>query len=176
MKAITRILCSALVVVFIFSLGGSVFAAEPQAQVTKDFIDLIDTVDGITYTVGDPVEASDGTYDIVRIRYEGELSEYSSNVSVLFQQDGSEAQLMMYRLIYFNEEDLADVLAAVNDVNARSTGIKFYVDQSDNSVTAEFMQLLPENGGAELVAHAFGFMIGLTDSVYEEIEQFSSVS
>ena len=173
MKAISRIFCSALVVVYLFSLGGSVFAADPQYQITQEFVDFISQADGVTVTIQDPITASDGEYDVVRIRYAGDLSKYASNVSAIFEADGSSVQLMMYNLIHFSADNLDAVLAAVNDVNARSTGVKFYADLSDNSVTAEFYQLLPEEGGAEVATHAFGFMIGLTDSVYEELAEYA---
>ena len=173
MKAFNHALCAVLVISLLFSLGGSVFAAEPQYQITQEFVDFISQADGVTVSIQDPTSASDGYYDIVRVRYEGNLSKYASNVSAIFEADGSSVQLMMYNLIHFSADNLDAVLAAVNDVNSRSTGVKFYADLSDNSVTAEFYQLLPEEGGAEVATHAFGFMIGLTDSVYEELAEFA---
>ena len=109
----------------------------------------------------------------MKIDYQGDLSAYTSHITLLFAEDGSEAQLYMYNLINFSEEKLNEMMTVVNNLNHRATGIKLFVDASDNSVTAEMYQLLPEENGADLAVVALGFMIGITDSIFEELQSYA---
>ena len=173
MKTSCRILSVVLMVLLLVSLSANAFAADAQYQVTKDFINLLKDVKGATCEVADIVSDSTGNYELVYVTYDGELSDYVSNIAMLFAEDASEVQLYMYNLITFSEEKLPDVLKAVNDLNHRATGAKLFVDMSDYSVTAEMYQLLPDSDGASLATVALGFMISMTDTLYEQLQTYA---
>ena len=164
MKTIRRILAFALVLMLTMCFGVNAVAADAKYQLTRDFVSC---------TIGDVVSDSTGNYELVKIDYQGDLSAYTSHITLLFAEDGSEAQLYMYNLINFSEEKLNEMMTVVNNLNHRATGIKLFVDASDNSVTAEMYQLLPEENGADLAVVALGFMIGITDSVFEELQSYA---
>ncbi len=159
----------ALVFLMVFSFGSTAFAADAQYKLTRDFLTSIDGFDGLTWTVQDTVSDSTGNYEVVSFSYDGEYSEYVNNFVVLFAEDASEVQLYMYNLISFDKNRLPDVLAIVNDLNHRATGVKLFVDESDYSVTLEMYQLLPDTAPEELAALAVGFFIGISDSIYEDL-------
>ena len=173
MKTNRHILSVILTIVMLLSLSASAFAADAQYQVTKDFISLVKDVDGITCEVRDIVSDASGNYELVNVTYDGDLSDYVSKIVMLFAEDASEVQLYMYNLITFSEEKLTDVLTKVNELNHRATGVKLFVDMSDYSVTAEMYQLLPDSDAASLATVALGFIISMTDSLYEQLQSYA---
>ena len=173
MKTIRRILAFALVLMLTMSLGVNAIAVDAKYQLTRDFVSQVTGVEGLSCTIGDVVSDSTGNYELVKVDYEGELSAYTSYITMLFAEDESEVQLYMYNLINFSEDKLSEMMTVVNDLNHRATGIKLFVDTSDNSVTAEMYQLLPEENGADLAIVALGFMIGITDSVFEQLQSYA---
>lgn len=113
-------------------------------------------------------------YEQVKVSYKGSASEYTSNFSVLFNENEGDVVLYMSPLITFEEDKLNDVMTAVNKINAGTTGLKIYVDTSDNSVSAELYLLVTKESAVELTETGVGFMIGFTDKVYEELSQFKA--
>jgi len=144
-EPIRRILAFALVLMLTMSLGVNAVAADAKYQLTRDFVSQVSGVEGLSCTIGDVVSDSTGNYELVKIDYQGDLSAYTSHITLLFAEDGSEAQLYMYNLINFSEEKLNEMMTVVNNLNHRATGIKLFV----------------------------GFMIGITDSVFEELQSYA---
>ena len=79
----------------------------------------------------------------------------------------------MGQVIKFDESRLSEVLEAVNRINAQTTGMKLYVDTSDNTVSAELLQLVTKDSVVDLSVSAVGFLIGFTDKVYERLADFA---
>ncbi len=79
----------------------------------------------------------------------------------------------MGQVIRFDESRLSEVIAEVNSLNARTTGVKLYVDTSDNTVSAELLQLVTKDSVVELSLSAVGFLVGFTDKVYEQLSDFA---
>ena len=120
MKTIRRILAFALVLMLTMSLGVNAVAADAKYQLTRDFVSQVSGVEGLSCTIGDVVSDSTGNYELVKIDYQGDLSAYTSHITLLFAEDGSEAQLYMYNLINFSEEKLNEKFgsSAKNSMNA----------------------------------------------------------
>ena len=184
-----RIFAFALMLVLLCSLSAPAFAAQlkknldsstsqgqAQYKSSRDFIEAVNEVDGFSCTAGEVYTGSGGeTYEIVNVSYAGgELSPYKSNLTMFFNEPGDEVQLVMYNLISFEAGELADVLTAINDVNAAGSGVKFYVDTSDNTVTAEMYQLTTPETCVEIAATALGFLISYTDAVYESLTDYAA--
>ena len=173
MKMTKRLLAFVMILSLLVCLGASAFADEAQYKTTQAFLKEIDGYEGFSFEYMRVIEDGDDKYEMVSVTYVGELSNYKSNIQLLFSEDCEEVQLYLYNLINFEAGKLADVLDAVNDVNAGGTGVKLFVDKSDNSVTAEMYQILCENDAAELTIMALGFMIGYTDTVYETLQDYA---
>ncbi len=174
MKLTKRLLSLVMVLALLASLSAAAFAEEAQYKTTRDFLAYIADVDGFTYEVLDPIQDDSDNYEVVRVKYSGDISDYTSTMVLLFCEDCEEVQIYCYNLINFAEEDLSDVLVAVNNINAKGTGVKLFVDSSDNSVTAEMYQILCENDAADLAVMALGFMIGYTDTAYEQLQDYAA--
>ena len=177
MKKAKTLLALALVIVVMFSFSTSAFAAvadDAQYKTTKALLTQIDGLEGLEYTVAGII-SSDGTnYEKVLLNYSGDLSNYTSNIVAFFNEDCDEVTFCLFNLINFDEANLADVLAKINNINATTLGgMKLYVDTSDNSVTAELYQLVSEESAADLLPVAFGFVIGYTDQVFELLQDYA---
>ena len=170
MKSVKRILSVMLTLAMLCCLGVSAFAEGAQYKTTQEFLSMLDTVDGVEYSVEGIVS---DTYEKVSISYSGDQSDYTSNIVAYFSEDGEEVQFSMFNMIDFAEEDLGDVLMAVNDLNAQSSGMKIYVDTSDNSVTAEFYLLTTPETAVEIALTGLGFAIGFTDGAYEALADYA---
>ena len=123
MKTIRRILAFALVLMLTMSLGVNAVAADAKYQLTRDFVSQVSGVEGLSCTIGDVVSDSTGNYELVKVDYEGELSAYTSHITMLFAEDESEVQLYMYNLINFSEDKLNEMMTVVNDLNHRRPGL-----------------------------------------------------
>lgn len=173
MNMIKRFLAFAMILALLVCLGVPAFAEEAQYKTTKAFLKEIDGYEGFSCEYMRVIEDGDDKYEMVSVTYDGELSNYKSNIQLLFSEDCEEVQVYLYNLINFSADKLAEVLDRINDINAVGTGVKLFVDKSDNSVTAEMYQILCENDAAELTIMALGFMIGYTDTVYEALQDYA---
>ena len=79
----------------------------------------------------------------------------------------------MGQVIKFDGSRTSEVMEKVNSINAQTTGVKLYVNTSDNTVSAEFLQLVTKDSVVELSMSAVGFLIGFTDKVYERLADFA---
>lgn len=168
-----KLLSFALVLALLLSLCVPAFAEEAQYALTKDFIQELNTVEGFSCEFNGTRQYGKHDYEAVYIEYAGgEFSDYTSKMTLLFAEDSSEMQFIMYNLCRFDAADLDEVVHAVNDLNADSSGVKLYVDKSDNTVTAELFLLSTEDSALDIAEVGVGFMISFTDSAYERLESF----
>ena len=175
MKTTKTALSFVLVVALLLSLGSSAFAAEAQFQNTRDFVREVSALDGFTCEVDEiTTDATGLRYESVWLTYAGgEFSDYKSRLFILFSEDTSDVEFRMYNLIRFDAEDFDAVLSKVNEINAQGTGVKLYVDASDNTVTAELYLLTTEASFLDIAAVGLGFMLSYTDSAYEQLESYN---
>ncbi len=170
MKNIKSILSVILALTVLCCFSVSAFADDAQYPTTQEFLSMLDTVDGAEYDVSGIVSEK---YEKVTISYSGDLSDYKSNVTAYFSEDGEDVQFCMFNLIRFAEENLNNVMLAVNELNAQSSGVKLYVDTSDNSVTAELYLLTTPETAVEIALTGLGFTIGFTDAIYGELADYA---
>lgn len=145
---------------------------EPKHESTKKFLDAIANEEGVTYMIFDTVYEGDKDYEevIVTLRSDSLISGEIS-VGVYFSEDGTEV-LAAAPVIYYDPNDLVDILFAVNDWNAYSygaTGVRFYADTSDNSVMARLDLFTTMDSLAEVTPYAVGVLIGFIDAVADDL-------
>lgn len=174
MKLTKRLLSLVMVLALLASLSAAASAEEAQYKTTKAFLEEIREVPDFQCELMGIVTAEGENYEMVRVKYVGEVSDYESNLQLLFSEDCGEVQLYLYKLISFQEEKLAAVLKAVNALNSLRSCVKYYVDLSDNTVTAGAFQILCEEDPAALTMMALGATIGYTDSAYEMLREYAA--
>lgn len=175
MKTTKAALALLLVLTLLLSLGSSAFAAEAQFKNTSEFVTEVGAIDGFTCEPGEiTTDASGNRYETVWLTYAGgEYSDYTSRIFILFSEDCSDVEFRMYNLIRFDAKDFDAVLNKVNDINAQGTGVKLYVDTSDNSVTAELYLMTTEDAFLDISATGLGYMLAYTDSAFEQLNSFN---
>ena len=167
-----KLLTMALVLAMLLSLGVPAFAEEAKYQNTKGFLKDVEGYADLKTELTGVINFAGENYEQVKVSYKGSASDYTSNFSVLFNENEGDVVLYMNPLITFEESKMNEVMTAVNGINAGTTGLKVYVDTSDNSVSAELYLLVTEDSAVQLTETGIGFMIGFTDKVYEQLSQF----
>ena len=173
MKTAKNVLSFALVLTLLLSLSISVFADGASYQNTQAFLEAIDGYTDLSSTLVGVIDFAGENYEHVKLSYKGDASDYTSNFSILFNEDQEDIVVYMGQVIKFDESRLSEVLEAVNRINAQTTGMKLYVDTSDNTVSAELLQLVTKDSVVDLSVSAVGFLIGFTDKVYERLADFA---
>ena len=168
-----KLLSIALFLALLLSLSVPAFAAEAAYKNTQAFLKEMNGYEGFDITLVGVIDFAGEKYEEVDITYKGELSKYSSDFSVLFNQDEEDVVFYMGTVIKFDESRLADVLAEVNRLNAQTIGVKMYVNTSDNTVSAELLQLVTKESAAELSLYGTGFFIAFTDGIYERLKDYN---
>ena len=167
-----KLLSMALVLAMLLSLSVPAFAEEAKYQNTKGFLRDVEGYEDLKTELVGVIDFAGENYEQVKVSYKGSASDYTSNFSVLFNENEGDVVLYMSPLITFEESKLNEVITAVNNINAGTTGLKLYVDTSDNSVSAELYLLVTADSAVQLTETGIGFMIGFTDKVYEQLSQF----
>ena len=137
MKTAKNVLSFALVLTLLLSLSIPVFADGASYQNTQAFLREIDGYTDLSSTLVGVIDFAGENYERVKLSYKGDASDYTSNFSILFNEDEEDIVVYMGQVIKFDESRLSEVLEAVNRINAQTTGMKLYVDTSDNTVSAE---------------------------------------
>ena len=154
----------ALVLALLLTLSVPAFAEEAQYQNTRAFLKYIDGASNVQYELKGITSIGNENYEMVKISYKSSASEYISNFAALFNEDEMDVVLYMNPLIKFDESKLEQVLEAVNKINAETTGLKIYVDTTDNTVSAELYLIVTKVSVVELTADmGLGFMARFTD-------------
>ena len=167
-----KLLSAALILALLLALGVPAFAEEAKYENTKAFLNLVKDVEGLETELLGVIPFAGENYERVRVTYKSD--DYTSHFSVLFHEDEEDVVLYMNPLIKFDENKLDELVAELNSINARTTGLKLYADTSDNSVSAELYLLVTKDSAAELAATGVGLMVGFTDSVYESLSKFAA--
>ena len=168
-----KLLSMALVLAMLLSLSVPAFAEEAKYQNTKGFLRDVEGYEDLKTELVGVIDFAGENYEQVKVSYKGSASDYTSNFSVLFNENEGDVVLYMNPLITFEESKMNEVMTAVNGINAGTTGLKIYVDTSDNTVAAELLQLVTEDSVVDLSVSAVGFLIGFTDKVYEHLADYA---
>ena len=167
------ILALALTLALMLSLGVCAFADDAKYDVTKTFVEGLAELEGATATVQpDIVEIGSAAFEVVNIDYEGDLSEYVSHFKIGFTEDCSQVLLSM-SIMNIDEAKLADVITAVNDLNATSTSVKLYVADK-NTVVGELFLLATKDSVLDIAATGTGLFIKFTDWAYDSLKSFEA--
>lgn len=168
-----KLLFIALFLALLLSLSVPAFAADAAYQNTRTFLKEMDGYEGFDLNLAGVIDFAGEKYEEVDISYKGELARHPAEFSVLFNQDEEDIVYYMDSVIKFDESRLADVLAAVNSLNAQTTGLKMYVNTSDNTVSAELFLLVTKESAGELSLYGTGFFIAFADGVYDRLQDYS---
>lgn len=149
------LLCTALVPAV---AEEAVYASTAAFMQTLDENNMIYTYEGV----------NDSGNEVLIIPMEDDEQGFSFNVTMFFTGDLENATLYVWNLINYDPAYVYEVAYACNQCNYNSTYMKFYADETDNTVTAERWVIFRDHDVAEIVGEAFGGLL-------KEIENFYSV-
>ena len=173
MKTKKTVLSFALVLALLLSLSIPAFADGAAYQNTDAFLKEIDGYTDLTATLVGVIDFAGENYEHVKLSYKGDGSGDTSNFSILCNENQEDCVVSMGTVIKYDGSRLSEGMEKVNSINAQTTGVKLYVNTSDNTVSAELLQLVTKDSVVELSMSAVGFLIGFTDKVYERLADFA---
>lgn len=131
---------------------------------TQAFLRALDE-EGIIYTLHGIDERIN--YECVTMNNKGE--ELSYTINYFFSEDSTYTGLRVWNVITYNDSDLAKVLRTCNSLNSDYKYVKFYADESDNTVTVE-MDLIHRSGDVgDIVLEATLRLANVLDESYERL-------
>ncbi len=169
MKTTKKLFAFLLVLCLFLSLSVSALAVKAQYGPTIEFLKVLDREDHHYKYMG----IDDDDQEEVDVTFTGDNVD-SIPVKIFFDDDLDSVSLRSWRVIYFDKEDLADVLTAVNDLNSEYKFVKFVVDVEDLSVDAEVDCPLRDDANAGEIAYdGLYYIVQIVDEAYPTLEPLS---
>ena len=94
-------------------------------------------------------------------------------MEVFFPASCDFASFYCWNIIDFDESELADVLPVINQLNRDYRFVRFYVDSSDWSVTAQLDAIFRENDVGPICDDAMYYTVQLSDIAYDALKDFA---
>lgn len=165
-----KLIIATTVAAMLLSTASPVCAAQATYKTTKDFTSALDKV-GYKYTVNGMVQ---GGLENVEVIFEGDYKD-PIDIQCFFADNNTEGIFYSWNVIDFTREDVEDVIVACNQLNYNLPYVKFYIDTSDNSVTAELSYLMDD--GINCGNISFDNMCALVscvDVAYKALQQYNA--
>ena len=143
-------------------------AAEPTFESTKNFIAVLDEND-LAYTYRGMI--STGEEHIVM---ENEDENFAYTINLYFNADGDCVNVFVWYIIEFEDEDFTGVLRVVNELNSAYKYTRFYIDESDNTVTCAMnIIVLDEDASGDIVLEALLRMASILKHAYPQLVMYN---
>ena len=110
--------------------------------------------------------------DWIEIKYSGDYCDLI-DIDVFFSSSADRASFRFWNIIDFNRGDYQKVLEVVNQLNAQYKWVKFVVDTSDYSVTAELDVLFPVGSAGSICLESLSQIVDISDLGYKELAPYS---
>lgn len=117
-------------------------AETPAYDVTKSFVAVLNEND-LAYTFNGKTNTGEE-----HIQMENEDEHFAYTINLFFHEDNDRASVYIWNIIEFADADFANVLRAVNELNYSYKYVRFYVDETDNTVTCAMNMILHDNTDA----------------------------
>ena len=141
--------------------------SQAQYGSTKQFLRLLDDMDvkytwqGIDSDENEVISIGNNT-DVVG----------SYSIKVYFDDNDENCSIRVWNVIDYNYAMSSSVYAAVNSINKTYKYVKFYADDSDNSVTASMDLIYRDSDVGEICAEALLDIVRVIDSAYPDLKPF----
>lgn len=135
---------------------------------TMQFLKILDNYD-IKYT-WQGMDSDDN--EIISI---GNNSDVVGNytIKVFFDDSNENCSIRVWNLIDYKSAMSSSVYAAVNSINYAYKYVKFFADDSDNSVTASIDLIYRDSDIGEICLEALVDIVSIIDKAYPQLEPFA---
>lgn len=160
-----RLFAGILCVMVLTLCAGTGLAVQAKYANTIAFLQAMDDLD-IKYSV----EGISGDDELEQIKIQNKGEKVSYTINYFFDKENTECGMRVWYIISFNDADLAKVMRAVNQMNYDYKYGKWYVDESDNTVTVSWDIILRENADVgEILTEATLHLVKIIDTGYEAL-------
>lgn len=143
-------------------------ALEPEMSKTRSFCALLDE-EGIYYEFTG--KSSSGN-EHVCIPFGDDNFTY--DINLFFHPDNDMVNLHVWYIITFDDADFVPLLRLVNDLNTRYNYTRFYLDETDNTVTCSVTMLLEdEDDAADIIMETVGRLYVILERAYPELAVYN---
>ncbi|MCQ2437076.1 MAG: YbjN domain-containing protein [Clostridia bacterium] len=141
---------------------------EPQYAATKDFIRVMDAND-FQYTCYGVDDSGD---ECLLVRMKNETYD-RAHFYFFFNEDGDRVIVYLWNAIDFNPARRSIVLEVCNKSMVNYLYPRFYVDDTDNSLTMDYTAFLPETGKGEVCWSILEMMDNIWSACYPDFAPYA---
>ena len=150
-------------------LTGNALALSATYQNTKTVTEKFDS-EGLFYTVLGI--DSDNNKEYVAFKNESDAGEYTILIS--FKENNEEVNLRIFNIISYSDADFSKLLRTVNSMNYKYKWVRFYLDETDNTLTASMdLVVRPGDQVGDIVIDAMIHMTNVLDAAYESFSIYA---
>lgn len=153
-----KFLVLALSVLLLVGSALPAYAVAPQYKSTQAFVATLDEKD-ISYTV---VGVDPDEDEHVRVSNTDD-NDFSYTINLYFDPNEENCSVRVWNIISYSDADYAKVLRTCNALNYKYKYIRFYADESDNTVTASIDLIYRDHDVGEIVLEAVVHMASILE-------------
>ncbi len=172
MKTAKILLSVLLALALTLSVGAPAFADSAELSTTKAFLKYMNTHgDDYDYSFEGEIESSGE--EIVYLEYDSDAAGILS-MFMFFDPDEDAVCFRAYNLIDFDEDDYKSLLQICNDINYEYKWVTFYVDPSDNSITAEIDTFIHPDSAGPVSFDLLRFFTRVIEAAFPSFEPYAT--
>ena len=163
-----KLIAALLLAVMLASLFVPAMAETPVYANTKNFLAVLEEND-LAYEFAGMYANTDE--ELILIDNEDENFAYT--FQIYLNEDNDRATVFIFNIINFADENFGNVLRTVNNLNYSYKYIRFYVDESDNTVTCAMNIILHDNDSAgDIVLEGLLRAASILKNAYPQMSSF----
>lgn len=163
-----KLISALLAVMLCTSLLVPALAATPTYDLTKNFITVLDE-NNLAYTFTGTISTGEE-----HISMDNEDENFAYTLHIYCNADSDRATVFVWNIITFADEDFTNVLRTVNTLNSSYKYIRFYIDESDNTVTCAMNIILHDNDDSgDIVLEGLLRIASILKHAYPQLVQYN---
>lgn len=165
MKRIAKsMLALVLVAILLCAPALAVGATYPN---TQDFVRVLDE-EGYKYTISGIDDDGDERVDM---KMNGDYWDYT--IRYYFSAENDLVLIRIWNLLDIADEDITAAIKAVNDANYQYKVARFYVDETDNTLTCDYDLITREGASVgECLLDATSYLVSIIDDAHIHFAAF----
>lgn len=159
MKKLFALIMAAMM---LFCACTTAFAATASYSSTQAFCNLLDAK-GVKYELGG---LDSNNNEKLSIHNNDSTNDFSYTIRYFFDDGQENCSLRVWDVISYSDADFAKVLRAVNKLNFDYKYVRFYLDESDNTVTAAIDTIYRTHDIDQILWEATMYVVNILEVAY----------
>lgn len=163
-----KLFAALLLAVMCMNLFAPALAETATFDTTRSFIEVLEE-NNLAYSY-------DGTASTgeEHISMANEDENFGYVLHIYFHEDNDRATVFVWNIITFADEDFSDVLRTVNELNYSYKYTRFYIDESDNTVTCAMNIILHDDDeSGDIVLEGLLRIASILKHAYPQLETYN---